>query len=84
MIIHSFLKCGILMAIDSAEDKILGLKDYVYDKSEEEATNDDADPFKDMKDCDQLAMNIGRSTITLCIILHFSCVLYYQYTCVQY
>ena len=49
-IIRSFKKCGIFVAIDGSEDSqvnIAGKKDYEVGESEEEATDDDVDPFED-------------------------------------
>ena len=51
MIIRSFKKCGISVAIDGSEDteiNIGGLEDYEVGESEEEATDDHADPFEDL------------------------------------
>ena len=51
MIICSFKKCGTSVAIDGSEDNeinIESLKDYVVGESDEEATDDDADPFEDV------------------------------------
>ena len=51
MIIRSFKKCGISVAIDGSEDteiNIGDLEDYEVGDSEEEATDDDADPFEDL------------------------------------
>ena len=51
MIVWSFKKCGISVAIDGSEDSeinITGLEDYQVGESEDEATDDDTDPFEDM------------------------------------
>ena len=50
MIIWSFKKCGISVAIDGSEDSQVNLaskEDYEVGESEEEATDDDVDPFED-------------------------------------
>ena len=50
MIIRSFKKCGISVAIDGSEDSQVNLaskEDYEVGESEEEATDDDVDPFED-------------------------------------
>lgn len=54
-IIRSFKKCGISVAIDGSEDSeinIFGIDDYEVgeSESEEEATDDDIDPFDDLSD----------------------------------
>ena len=58
MIIRSFQKCGISVPIDGSEDgkiNIIGLEDYEVgaSASEDEATDDDDDPFEDVDDADQ-------------------------------
>ena len=48
---HGHSKCGISVAIDGSEDteiNIVGLEDYVVGDSEDEATDDDADPSEDL------------------------------------
>lgn len=55
MIIFSFKKCGISVAIDGSEDdqiNIESIQNYAVGESDEEATEDDADPFKDVEDSD--------------------------------
>ena len=52
MIIRSFKKCGISVAVDGSEDdqiNIETLNDYIVDESDDdEATDDDSDPFEDL------------------------------------
>ena len=51
VIVRSFKKCGISVAIDGSEDSainITGLEDYQVSESEDEATDDDTNPFEDM------------------------------------
>ena len=52
MIIRSFKKCGISVAVDGSEDdqiNIETLNDYSIDESDDdEATDDDSDPFEDL------------------------------------
>ena len=55
MIIRSFKKCGISVAIDGSEDdeiNIESLDDYEVGESEEEATDDDADPIEGVEGSD--------------------------------
>lgn len=55
MIIRSFKKCGISVAIDGSEDdeiNIESLEDYAVGESDEEATDDDTDPFEGVEDSD--------------------------------
>ena len=55
MIIRSFKKCGIYVAIDGSEDNEINtesLEDYAVGESDEEATDDDADPFEGVEDSD--------------------------------
>ena len=50
MVIRSFKKCGISVAIDGSEDteiNINGIEDYEVGESDEEVTDDDTDPFED-------------------------------------
>jgi hypothetical protein len=53
MIIRSFKKCGISVAVDGSEDaqiNIETLNDYIVGESDDddEATDDDSDPFEDL------------------------------------
>ena len=53
MVIRSFRKCGISVAIDGSEDddiNIEGLAEYSVgsDDSDSEATNEESDPFADL------------------------------------
>ena len=55
MIIRSFKKCGISVAIDGSEDdqiNIESLDDYTVGESEDEATDDESDPFEDIDEDD--------------------------------
>lgn len=55
MIIRSFKKCGISVAIDGSEDEEInteGLEDYTVGESDDEATDDKTDPFEDVEDSD--------------------------------
>lgn len=57
MIIRSFKKCGISVPIDGSEDddiNIIGLEEYEVGASEDEATDDDADPFEDVGDTEDM------------------------------
>lgn len=52
MIICSFRKCGISIAIGGSQDEeinITGLDYYTVGESDNEATEDDSDPFEDME-----------------------------------
>ena len=52
MIIRSFKKCGIFVAVDGSEASQINIETYMYiiGKSDDdnEATNDDSDPFEDL------------------------------------
>ena len=51
MVIRSFKKCGISVAIDGSEDteiNIADLEDYAVGDSEDKATDNAADPFEDL------------------------------------
>ena len=53
MVICQFKKCGIPVTIYGSEDseiKIVGIEDYQVGESEEEATDDDNDPFEELHD----------------------------------
>ena len=51
LIVRSFKKCGVSVAVDGSVDSeinISGLEDYKVGKSKDKATDDDIDPFEDM------------------------------------
>ena len=51
MVIRSFKKCGISIAIDGSEDtemNIVGLEDYAVGDTENEATDNNTDQFEDL------------------------------------
>ena len=55
MTIRSFKKCGISVAIDGSEDgqiNIESLDKYTIGESEDEATDDESDPFEDIDEDD--------------------------------
>ena len=53
MIIRSFKKCGISVAVDGSEDteiNIKGLEDYSVEEDDEELSDEDEDPFADIEE----------------------------------
>ena len=54
MIIRSFKKCGISIDVDGSEDDQVNIEGLEVGESDEEATDNNADPFKGVEDSNYL------------------------------